>query len=87
MSIEGVRATTRFKQKRVVAPPRKKLKVPYIFIFLCLLPWLSGLILFTAYPMISSFYQSFTKFNIINPPEFIGLDNYRRMFFEDEDFM
>ena len=87
MLMNGLKATSPFKKKGEVAPPRRKLKVPYLFIFLCLFPWLSGLILFTAYPMISSFYQSFTKFNIINPPEFIGLDNYRRMFFEDEDFM
>jgi multiple sugar transport system permease protein len=87
MLTNGLKATSPFKKKGEVAPPRRKLKVPYLFIFLCLFPWLSGLILFTAYPMISSFYQSFTKFNIINPPEFIGLDNYRRMFFEDEDFM
>ncbi len=36
--------------------------------------------------MVSSFYQSFTKFNLIEPSEWIGLDNYNRMIFEDEDF-
>ena len=69
-----------------LAPARKKLKVPYIFIFLCMSPWIFGIIIFTAYPMVASFYQSFTKFNLIDKPEWIGLDNFHRMFFEDDDF-
>jgi multiple sugar transport system permease protein len=36
--------------------------------------------------MISSFYQSFTKFNLIESPQWVGLDNFHRMFFEDDDF-
>lgn len=76
-------------QKRgegALAPARKKLKVPYLFIFLCMSPWIFGIIIFTAYPMIASFYQSFTKFNLIDKPKWIGLDNFHRMFFEDDDF-
>jgi multiple sugar transport system permease protein len=69
-----------------LAPARKKLKVPYIFIFLCMSPWIFGIIIFTAYPMIASFYQAFTKFNLIDSPEWVGLDNFHRMFFEDSDF-
>jgi len=69
-----------------LAPARKKLKVPYIFIFLCMSPWIFGIIIFTAYPMIASFYESFTKFNLIDSPKWIGLENFHRMFFEDSDF-
>ena len=69
-----------------IAPARKKLKVPYIFIFMCMSPWLFGIIIFTAYPMIASFYESFTKFNLIDSPKWIGLENFHRMFFEDSDF-
>ena len=69
-----------------LAPARKKLKVPYIFIFLCMSPWVFGIIIFTAYPMIASFYQAFTKFNLIDSPEWVGLENFHRMFFEDSDF-
>jgi multiple sugar transport system permease protein len=36
--------------------------------------------------MVSSFYQSFTKFNLIESPEWVGLENFHRMFFEDDDF-
>jgi multiple sugar transport system permease protein len=49
-------------------------------------PWIFGIIIFTAYPMIASFYQAFTKFNLIDSPEWVGLDNFHRMFFEDSDF-
>lgn len=36
--------------------------------------------------MVTSFYQSFTKFNLIDKPEWVGLENFHRMFFEDSDF-
>lgn len=68
------------------ARPSGRLKTPWLFIFLCMSPWLFGFVGFTLYPMGASFYQSFTKFNLIDAPEWIGLDNYHRMFFEDPDF-
>jgi len=86
MSLSRVKAIAPFQKKGAIAPPRKKLKVPKLFIFLCLSPWLFGIIFFTAYPMVSSFYQSFTKFNLIESPEWVGLENFHRMFFEDDDF-
>ena len=86
MSQARVIASSPFKKKGELAPPRKKLKTPWLFILLCMSPWLCGIIFFTAYPMISSFYQSFTKFNLIESPKWIGLENFHRMFFEDSDF-
>lgn len=50
--------------------------VAYIF----LLPWLIGLIGLTLGPMVASLYISFSKYNLIQPPSFIGLGNYLRMF-------
>src|SRR5712692_5755987 len=49
-------------------------------------PFLLGFVIFTAYPMIASFYLSFTKYNILNPPTWIGLENYQEAFFRDEQF-
>jgi multiple sugar transport system permease protein len=45
-------------------------------------PWLIGFVLFTLIPMVASFAMTFTNFNITNPGEidFIGLNNYRRLF-------
>ncbi len=50
------------------------------------LPWIVGLVLFTAYPVIYSFYLSFTSYNIIQDPRWIGLDNYKTMFNVDPLF-
>lgn len=43
-------------------------------------PWLIGLLVFTAYPFFASLFFSFTDYNLISSPNFIGFDNYRTMF-------
>jgi multiple sugar transport system permease protein len=43
-------------------------------------PWIVGLILFTLIPICSSLYYSLCEYNVINPPKFIGLDNYTNLF-------
>jgi multiple sugar transport system permease protein len=47
--------------------------------FIFLLPWIIGFLVFTAGPMIATAYLSFTDYNVIRPPEFVGLDNYEQM--------
>lgn len=54
---------------------------------LFLSPWFIGLFVLTIGPMLGSFYYSLTDFDVISSPEFIGLDNYRRMFAEDERYL
>ena len=49
-------------------------------------PWLIGLIAFTAYPIVASLYYSFTVYNIIQPPRFVGVENYLNMFSQDPTF-
>ena len=56
--------------------------VGYLFIS----PWLIGFLVFTLYPFCQSFYLSFTRYNIIQPPKFIGVANYKMMFFDDPKF-
>jgi len=48
-----------------------------------LLPWLVGLLLVTAAPMLASLYLSFTNYNIMSAPKFIGLGNFERLFTDD----
>ncbi|UOZ10090.1 carbohydrate ABC transporter permease [Amycolatopsis sp. WQ 127309] len=43
-------------------------------------PALIGFLVFFGYPLIATVYYSFTKYDLINPPQFIGFDNYVRMF-------
>lgn len=54
----------------------------YVF----LLPWLIGLIVFFLGPIILSFILSFTEYDVISPPRFIGLANYVKAFTGDELF-
>lgn len=51
-------------------------------------PALIGLIAFTIYPVISSFYYSFHEYNAFpgKVPEFIGLQNYTDLLFDDPIF-
>jgi multiple sugar transport system permease protein len=43
-------------------------------------PWIFGFLVFTAWPMVASLGLSFTEYDILNPPEFVGLENYRELF-------
>ena len=49
-------------------------------------PAIIGLLAFNAYPILSSLYFSFTDYNGVSAPVFVGLDNYVQMFFEDPVF-
>ncbi len=51
-----------------------------------LLPWLLGLLIFQLYPLISSFVYSFTDFNMYKSLNFIGFNNYIKLFTSDPDF-
>ena len=44
------------------------------------LPWILGLLIFYAYPLLSSVYYSFTSYSILNKGTFVGLENYRTLF-------
>lgn len=54
----------------------------YVF----LLPWLVGLLVFFLGPILMSFALSFTKYDVITAPNFIGLANYQKAFVGDELF-
>lgn len=51
-----------------------------------LTPWLVGFFGLTLVPMLYSLYLSFTRYNLFQPPEWIGFDNYIRMFTEDPNY-
>ncbi|HMN29343.1 MAG TPA: sugar ABC transporter permease [Caldilineaceae bacterium] len=71
-----------------VAPPRmsaqrrREARAGYFFIF----PWILSLLVFTAYPVIASFYLSFTDYTILEPPKWVGLTNFRTMSSIDPSF-
>ena len=62
---------------------RRRHRAESIAAFGFLSPWLVGLVVITIGPMIASLVLSFTRYELIGTPEFIGLENYVRMFTED----
>jgi multiple sugar transport system permease protein len=54
----------------------------YVF----LLPWLIGFFVLTLGPLLASLYFSFTDFDLLTPPQWIGLDNFVEMFTQDRRF-
>lgn len=50
-------------------------------------PWLIGFVLWTVYPIISSLYYSFTRYDLLQPPQFIGLTNYINLTTDDDFFL
>lgn len=73
--IETVRKSTLWEQI-------KRQKTSYLFI---LAPF-TLFFIFVVLPVIASFILSFTRYNVINPPEFIGLENYKNIFLNDMRF-
>lgn len=50
-------------------------------------PFMVFFLLFTILPVLSAIVLSFTRYDILNAPVFVGWDNYIRMFLEDEVFI
>ena len=58
-------------------------RVSYAFAF----PYMLVFFIFTVIPVVISIGLSFTSFNMLEMPEFIGMDNYFTLFLEDETFV
>ncbi|TDL63946.1 sugar ABC transporter permease [Rhodococcus qingshengii] len=56
--------------------------IPYLF----LAPWLIGLVVFSGFPFLSSLYLSFTNYNFVSSPNWVGLKNYLTMFTQDPQY-
>lgn len=55
--------------------------------YLFLLPWFAGFFLLTLGPMLASLYLSFTRYDLLTPPEWIGGRNYRIMLTSDARYL
>jgi multiple sugar transport system permease protein len=42
-------------------------------------PWIIGFLVLTAYPVIYTGYLALTDYDVINDPQFVGLDNFRQL--------
>jgi multiple sugar transport system permease protein len=52
-------------------------------VLVLLSPWIAGFAVFFGYPLVMSVYLSFTHYDLLNPPRWIGLANYKYMFGDD----
>lgn len=67
------------KEQTIKKTPKKKsgfFKKTEINGWLFALPWIIGLLTFYAFPLFASIYYSFTSYSILQPGEFVGLQNY-----------
>lgn len=55
--------------------------------YVMMAPWLIIFTVFTVIPILASVYLSFTYFNMLQMPKFIGLNNYLRLFLDDDVFL
>jgi multiple sugar transport system permease protein len=63
-------------EKRKVSLGVKEKLIGYLF----LLPWFLGLFTLTIGPMLGSLYLSFTRYDLLSAPQWIGLQNFIAMF-------
>ena len=53
---------------------------------LFVLPWLLGLLIFMAYPILASFFLSLTDYSLMKAPVWVGLQNYQTLLTVDSSF-
>ncbi|MCF6408431.1 carbohydrate ABC transporter permease [Pseudalkalibacillus salsuginis] len=86
--LEEVSTNPDLKKKVNSVKPRRKVKsdnhnvTGYLFIS----PFLIGFFSLTIFPILYSFYLSFTDYDLLGTPNWIGFDNYVRMFTADPTF-
>lgn len=73
-----------FRSRGARAGPmqRREARAGLLFV----LPWLLSLLILTAYPVLATFYLSFTDYNVVQTPTWVGLHNYRTMLTADPAF-
>ena len=57
-----------------------------LWFYLLVFPWVFGFITLTLGPMIYSLFLSLTNWDLFTPPQFVGLDNFIRLFTRDKIF-
>lgn len=82
-----VRSEKTLKQKdKEILPLRKRIwnaRASYVL----MLPFMLLFLVFVVIPIISSVALSFSSFNMLQMPKYVGFDNYIRMFLEDDIFI
>lgn len=70
------------RKKSAAMRKRRETIAGYMFIS----PWLFGFFVFTLLPLLGSLYLAFTDYNLTSSPEWVGLENFQTMFFNDQRY-
>ena len=73
----AVQPLDRTRARRKAAWRRRRL------VLLLMSPWLIGFTVFFGYPLVMSVYLSFTHYDLLSPPKWVGLANYKYLFRDD----
>ncbi|PZE19530.1 carbohydrate ABC transporter permease [Paenibacillus xerothermodurans] len=73
--------------RRSVATPLRLLQNDNVVGYVFTAPFILGFLIFTLFPILSSLYYSFTEYNLMEAPRWIGTANYEKMFTEDDKLM
>ena len=59
---------------------------PTLWFYIMAGPSIVGFVVFSMLPMLFSLYLSFTRYTVVQPPEWIGFDHYVYLFYHDPSF-
>ncbi len=62
---------------------RRLVFIENVWFFLFISPWIIGFLVFTAGPMLASIAISFMRWELLSPPQFVGLKNWTAMLEDD----
>jgi len=80
----SVTAELSAKPRSVWASPIRRREARDGIVFI--LPWFLGLLIFILGPFVAGFYYSLTEYDSLLPANWLGVENYRRILFDDDRF-
>ena len=83
-TVSRVTAELSAKPRSVWASPIRRREARDGIVFI--LPWFLGLLIFILGPFVAGFYYSLTEYDSLLPANWLGVENYRRILFDDDRF-
>ena len=77
MAVQSLPRTARTEPRFAILPRGRMARSEAKWFYFFISPWIIGYLIFTLGPIIFSGYLSFTRFNLSDPPVWVGLQNYR----------